>query len=86
MTLSYGWQQFVERFPTARLLWHVMLDEGIGGALRAYSLAGKVVIIHNYSNDNGWTAYVDMFTTLDVDGTFDAIASHALLPRRDEVI
>ena len=77
----YGWQLFIGQFPTARLLWHT---EVISSALHAYSLAGKVVIIHDHFDDNGWTAYVDPFTSLDVEQTFDAIARHAALPRREK--
>jgi hypothetical protein len=75
-----GWQLFLRRFPHARLLWSVENNAragvDVGGALRAYSLNGRIVIIHDYVHDNGWTAYVDPFTTLGIDETFDAIAKH----------
>lgn len=70
-----GWQKFIRRFPNARHLWAVE-GNGVNGALNAYGIGGKVVIIHDYSGDNGWTAYMDPFTTLDIDETFDAIAVH----------
>ena len=69
----YGWQRFVGCFPHARLLWDI---ETGNGTLRAYSLNGKVVLIHDYANDYGWTAYVDPFTTLDIDETLRAIGTH----------
>ena len=78
-----GWQKFIKRFPTAHLLWSVENNARCGidisGSLRAYALAGKVVIIHDYSNGNGWTVYVDPFTTLDIDETFTGIAKHCRL-------
>lgn len=73
-TLLHGWQHFIRRFPHSRLLWNT--PNGIQGYLRAYSLYGRIVIIHEYANYNGWTAYVDPFTTLDTQQTFNAIARH----------
>ncbi len=81
MKPPFGWQLFIRRFPAARLLWSVETNPDVGsdvnGELRAYSLHGRVVLIHDYANDNGWTAYVDPFTTLDGDQTLAAIATHA---------
>lgn len=69
-----------ERFPYARPLWSVENNAragiDIGGRLSAYSINGRVVIVHDYQGDHGWTAYIDPFTTLKVDETFDAIAMH----------
>ena len=69
----FGWQHFIRRFPHVRLLWEA---QNATGDLRAYALVGKVVIIHDYADGNGWTAYVDPFITLDIEETFSAIAQH----------
>ena len=71
--LLFGWQRFIRRFPHARMLWEA---SNSSGQLTAYGLDGKVVIIHDYAGDNGWTAYVDPFVTLGVEETLNAIAQH----------
>jgi hypothetical protein len=73
MATLYGWRTFVGCFPHARLLWNV---EAGNGTLRAYGLNGKVVLIHDYANGDGWTAYVDPFTALGLDETLRAIGAH----------
>jgi hypothetical protein len=72
-TRRAGWQHFISRFPDTRLLWDA---PAANGHLRAYALHGQIVIIHDYAGDNGWTAYIDPFTTLDVSQTLEAIAVH----------
>lgn len=46
-----GITKFRARFPQARTLWE--LDNPLVGHLRAFSLAGRVVIIHEYPHGNG---------------------------------
>ena len=71
-----GWQQLIARFPQARLLWDIS-DKSVG-ELRAYTVNGYVVIVHEYVNDYGWTAYImpDSFSMLSLEDTFTAIANH----------
>jgi hypothetical protein len=73
-TQPAGWQLLIQRFPAARLLWVTEVLQV--GELRAYSLGRAVVLVHDYADGHGWTAYVDPFTTLDTAATFAAIEEY----------
>lgn len=74
-----GWKLLIERFPHARLLWDapgpVMARVGAPSELRAYSVNGCVVIVHDYGIGVGWNIYTPTTDSGEIQETLDAVDS-----------
>lgn len=68
-----GWKLLLEHFPEARLLWDAPAGNG---HLRAYSIRASVVVVHDYSNGNGWQVYRPVTDDGEIDATLQAISDY----------
>jgi hypothetical protein len=76
-----GNAQLRHHFPAAVQIWHVRIRAG-SGSLTAYNIRGAVVIIHQYEDDCGWTAYIDPHHRT-VHQTIAAIRRHVVDDRAE---
>lgn len=74
-TIKAGWQTLIEAFPHARCLWGPV--RGGAGELRAYDVHGRVVIIHDYDDHDGWQAYGYVTERGEIDQTLSAIDAYS---------
>lgn len=63
-------------FPdTFASMWQAQIGEK--GSVEGVAINGRMFIIHEYGDGNGWEAYAPVSNSNTVDGTIDAIAQRA---------
>lgn len=74
----------IERFPQARLIWdvnfkvdHLSVNQATIGELRAYSLDRTIILVHEYTDGNGWQAYAPVTDSGDIVETLNAIEARS---------
>lgn len=66
-----GWKLIVEKYPEAYILWEVAGPND--STLKGIRMPGRVVVLHEYANGDGWEVYAPLTESNRIDQTLEAL-------------